>query len=58
MKKARFIKHLTISTSDEQYNLIKQITDEQCISMSEWTRGVLRAALIKNQHKEKITNDE
>ena len=57
MKKAIYIKHLTIAVSLEQYNLVKQITDEKCISMSEWAREALSAALAYISQKEKITND-
>ena len=46
MKQAQYTKSLTISILPEHYEQIKQITDEQCISMAEWVRSVVAAALI------------
>ncbi len=52
MKQAIFTKSLTISIPPENYEQIKQITDEQCISMAEWVRNAVAAALTTNQQKE------
>ncbi len=52
MKKAIFTKSLTISVPPEQYKQVKQITDEQCISMGEWVREAVEAALINNKREE------
>ena len=52
MKQAIFTKSLTISMPPEDYEQIKQITDEQCISMAEWVRDAVDAALKTNQQKE------
>ena len=52
MKVAQFTKSLTISMPPENYEQIKQITDEQCISIAEWVRDAVAAALKKLQQKE------
>ncbi len=57
MKQAVFTKSLTISIPPENYEQIKQITDEQCISMAEWVRDAVDAALKKLQQKEEVMND-
>ena len=41
MRHAKFIKPLTISLSEEQYTRIKEISDTQKISMSDWIRQAL-----------------
>ena len=45
MKQAVFTKSLTISMPPEQYEHIKQITDQCRISMGEWVRDAVAAAL-------------
>ena len=52
MKQAVYTKSLTIALSPEQYAQIKGITDEKRISMGEWVREALEAALSKLQQKE------
>ena len=52
MRKARFQKQLTIALSPEHFELIKQITDAQEISLAEWVRDAVDAALKTNQQKE------
>jgi len=54
MKQAVYTKSLTIAVSPEQYAQIKGITDEKRISMGEWVREALEAALSKLQQKEDI----
>lgn len=51
MKQAIFTKSLTISMPPEQYEQIKRITDEQCISMAEWTREAVEKALSNSPEK-------
>jgi hypothetical protein len=58
MKQAQYTKSLTISMPPEHYEQIKQITDEQQVSIAEWVREAVAAALATNQPKEDITNDE
>jgi hypothetical protein len=49
MKQAIFTKSLTISMPPEQYEQIKEITDAKCISLGEWVREAIGAALEKNR---------
>jgi len=58
MRTSQFSKALTIALPPEYFDQVKQITDEQRISMAHWVREAVAAALIKNQQKEEITNDE
>jgi predicted DNA-binding protein len=51
MKQAIFTKSLTISMPPEQYEQIKQITDQERISMGEWVREAIDTALKKNRTK-------
>jgi len=57
MKQAIFTKSLTISMPLENYEHIKQITDEQRISMAEWTRAAIDTALANHQREEEVKND-
>ena len=57
MRKARFQKQLTIAIPPEDFELIKQITDSQEISLAEWVRKAVAAALETNQPKEEHMND-
>ncbi len=52
MRKRQFSKSLSVALPSEHYALIKQITDQQQISMAEWVRDVVAAALKTNQQKE------
>ncbi|MFC1816852.1 ribbon-helix-helix protein, CopG family [Thermodesulfobacteriota bacterium] len=52
MKQAIFKKSLTIAVTPEQYARIKEVTDERRISMGEWVRDAVAAALTTNQPKE------
>ena len=45
MKQALFTESLTIAIASEQYEQIKQITDQCRISMGEWVRGAVESAL-------------
>ena len=45
MRKSQFSKALTIALSPDHFKQIKQITDEQQISMAEWVRNAVAAAL-------------
>jgi hypothetical protein len=54
MKQAIFTKSLTISMPPEQYEQIKEITDQCRISMGEWVRGAVDVALEKEKQKEEI----
>jgi hypothetical protein len=52
MRKARFKKQLTIAISQEDFDKIKRITDTHEISLAEWFRDAVAAALTTNQPKE------
>ena len=56
MKQAIFTKSLTISMSPEQYEQIKEITDQYRISMGEWVREAIDAALKNWSPEEERTN--
>ncbi len=58
MRKSQFSKALTIAIPPEHFELIKQITDEQEISLAEWVRNAVAAALTTNQQKEEQCNDQ
>ena len=57
MRKSQFSKALTIALPPENYEQIKQITDEKCISMAEWVREAVEMALTTNQQGEDVIND-
>ena len=52
MRKARFKKQLTIAIPPEHFEQIKQITDDEQISMAEWVRDSVAAALNKIKQEE------
>jgi hypothetical protein len=54
MKQAIFTKSLTISMPPEQYEQIKEITDQGDISMGEWVRDAIDTELAKEKQKEDI----
>ena len=58
MRTSQFSKALTIALPPEHFEQIKQITDEQQISMAQWVREAVAAALEKIQQEEDMTNDE
>jgi hypothetical protein len=47
MKTAQFTKSLTVSLGPEVFKKIKQITDSKHISMGQWVRVAVEAALEK-----------
>ena len=52
MRTSHFTKALTIALPPEHYEQIKQITDERQVSMAEWVRDAVDAALKTNKQKE------
>ena len=52
MRQSQFSKALTVALPPEHFEQIKQITDEKKISLAEWVRDAVAAALAKNQPKE------
>ena len=57
MKQAIFTKSLTISMPPEQYEQIKEITDQGCISMGEWVRDAVESALNNIKREGDQMND-
>ncbi|WP_419657526.1 hypothetical protein [Desulfosarcina variabilis] len=51
MRKARFKKQLTIAIPLEHFELIKQATDEQEISIAEWVRDAMAQALLNHPER-------
>ena len=47
MKTALFVKALTVPFSKEVFQRIKEITDQQGISMAQWVRVACEKALIE-----------
>ena len=58
MRKARFKKQLTIAIPPEHFEQIQKITDEQEISLAQWVREAVDAALTTIQQQEDIPNDK
>jgi hypothetical protein len=52
MKTAQFTKSLTVSMRPEVFDQIKQITDKKQISIGEWIRNAIDAALANNNREE------
>jgi hypothetical protein len=58
MRVRQFTNSLSVALSPDHWEQIKEITDKQQISMSQWVREAVAAALEKFQQEEDITNDE
>jgi hypothetical protein len=58
MKTAQFTKSLTIALHTDIYDQIKQVTNAEQISMAEWVRDAVDAALEKEKQKEDETNEQ
>ena len=52
MKTAQFTKSLTVSMRPEVFSQIKQITDEKHISIGQWVRDAIDAALANYKREE------
>jgi hypothetical protein len=57
MKTAIFTKALTVSLRQEVFEKIKEITDEKKISIGEWVRAAVEAALVKDKLEGDQMND-
>lgn len=55
MKKAQFIKSLSVPLQPEVFFKIKEMTDEKEIAMAQWVRELIETELIKLEKKEKST---
>jgi hypothetical protein len=58
MRTSKFTKALTIALSPDDFDQIKKITDDQRISMAQFVREAIAAALANNNKQEGVTNDE
>ena len=54
MKKATFTKTMTVSVRPEVYERIKSITDRQEISIADWVRTAIDAALENEQSADEL----
>jgi hypothetical protein len=52
MRTSKFTKALTIALPPEHFDQVKQITDEQQVSMAQWVRDAVAAALTNNKKQE------
>lgn len=52
MKVAQFTKPLTVALRSEAFDQINEITDKRKISMAQWVRAAVDAALAKEKQKE------
>ena len=48
MKEAKYSKAFTVALKQEVFDQVKRITDEKKISMAEWVRDAVDAALKTN----------
>ena len=58
MRTRQFSNSLSVALPQDNIEEIKQITDEQQISMAQWVRAAVDAALEKERQKENSNNDE
>lgn len=58
MRKAKFNKQLTIALSPDHFDMIKQITDDQEISIAEWFRQAVTMALNNTNRKGDQMNEQ
>jgi hypothetical protein len=58
MRVRQFSNSLSVALPQDHFDQIKKITDEKQISMSQWVREAVAAALVKIQQKEITENDE
>jgi hypothetical protein len=58
MKTAQYTKSLTVSLRPEVFDQIKQITDERHISIGQWVRAAVDAALANKKQSGESNYDE
>ena len=54
MKEAKYSKAFTVALKQEVFDQVKKITDEKRISMAEWIRDAVDAALNDTKQEEDI----
>ena len=52
MRTSQFSKSLSVALPQEHFDLIKRLTDEEQISMAEWVRKAVSAALNNIKQEE------
>ena len=52
MRTRQYSKSLSVALPQEHFDLIKQITDDQQISMAEWVRDAVASALSNIKQEE------
>ena len=57
MRRKQFSKSLTVALPMEHFELIKEITDEEHISLAQWVRDAVATALTTNKQKEDQMNE-
>jgi hypothetical protein len=58
MRTSQFTKALTIALPPEHFEQIKKITDDRQISMAEWVRDAVTAALETHRQKGNLCNEQ
>jgi hypothetical protein len=58
MRVRQFSNSLSVALSQNHFDQIKQITDEQQVSMAQFVREAVATALGKLQQEENLTNDD
>ncbi|MGV7225264.1 MAG: hypothetical protein ACQ9MH_27585 [Nitrospinales bacterium] len=58
MRVRQFSNSLSVALSQDHWEQIKKITDDRQISMAQWVRDAVAAALTTNQQEEDVNNDE
>ena len=57
MRRKQFSKSLTVALPMKHFELIKEITDEEHISLAQWVRDAVATALKTNKQKEDQMNE-
>ena len=57
MRRRQFSKSLTVALPMEHFELIKEITDEEHISLAEWVRDAVAEALNNIKREEDQMNE-
>jgi hypothetical protein len=58
MRKSQFSRPLTIALPPDHFELVKRITDDRQISMAQWVREAVAAALSNIKREEDQMNDQ
>lgn len=58
MIKAEFTKSLTIALKEETYQKLKELTDDEYVSMAHWVRLAIYNALTVEENERKTNHDQ